>query len=112
MTDHAVRPVVACVAWYPQDYAPRLLDLWNRSIAASLAAGEPLPRPYPDSSSDICEDCGIAVAVGPKQAATLTTWIREDKPFEVMCLLCATLAIAASGGDASGLLSLGNTDND
>lgn len=111
-----VRPIIACVALNPEDYSPGLYRIWTKSIRSAMDAGEDVPRPYQNSTTADCVCCGITLSVGPKQTAQTARWVLDDKPFEILCLICATLAMRLSQDDSADVSSrvhhLGNTERD
>ena len=84
-------PVLACRPVRPEDYPPARLRLW-RGIAKDVGVEAPI---YPGSTYQPCEDCGIQVAVGPRQQEAISTANSLGLLAHVCCMIDASVRASA-----------------
>jgi hypothetical protein len=96
-------PLLACRPVRPEDYPPERLRWYREARAESGDTG----GIYPGSTYSPCEACGIEVAVGPRQQATLEVAAELGLAAHVLCLLDASERVAEGGSDAT-VMHLGN----
>lgn len=81
--------LIACYPVNADDYPPAEREAWMKSIASVIEQGHRPPVPYPDSTKDVCADCGVQVAIGPLQLAKYHTLKLAAADVHVICMLCA-----------------------
>lgn len=95
-------PVLACRPVRFEDYSPEYLAIHERVVAES---GAHLSI-YPGSTYESCEDCGVQVAVGPRQRAAIETAHGVGLLAHVLCMIDASKRAGEDGEIAT--ISLGN----
>lgn len=99
-------PVLACRPVRIDDYPPERRAVWDK-VATNV--GTPL-NIYPGSTYQLCEDCAIEIAVGPRQQAAVESATHVGLAAHVCCMLCAgaRAAEAEADGDEMDVISMGN----
>ena len=90
--------VLACRPARIADYPPERRAVWEQLVKQTGTA----PSIYPGSIFRACEECGIEVAVGPRQQSALARG-----SVTVLCMLCAALYSREPNVEAT-LMNLGN----
>jgi hypothetical protein len=98
--------VVFCVPVNPEEYDPERKRIWDGGIAEVVAQGNAIPSVYPGSIFEPCAECGIRVAVGPRQQAAM-----QEHEATIMCMICAVMKVGEES-DTKGVkvtaVNLGN----
>lgn len=97
-------PVLACRPVRPEDYPPKRLALYRR---IQIEQGVELAI-YPGSSFVPCEDCGIEIALGPRQEEVMLMARRMGLDPHVVCMLDGGKRVAEAKPDEVVLGSAGN----
>lgn len=95
-------PVLACRPVRFEDYSPeyqRIHERVTRESGAQLNI-------YPGSTYDHCEDCGVEVAVGPRQQAAIEAAHEVGLLAHVCCMIDASRR--AGEADEVDVVGLGN----
>lgn len=94
--------ILACRPWDLDDLDPERRKIWD---AVEKETGL-VPPIYPGSIKSACQECGMAVSLGPRQQQQRFELPMRGVQVAIMCLLCATRAVAEAGsGD---VFDLGN----
>lgn len=97
-------PVLACRPVRFEDWpADRLQE--HRKIVKDTGVEPPI---YPGSTYQPCEDCGIQVAVGPRQQEAISIANELGLLAHVVCAFDAMVRATAPDVDEVGVMTLGN----
>jgi hypothetical protein len=67
----------------------------NRELVRQLLNTDPdklpWPQPYLDSARDVCQNCGLAIWIGPEVHRMMLNFIARAVEFRILCLICCAM---------------------
>ncbi len=90
--EEVILPVMMGRVYDKDTFPPKQRELWDSFLASGERAD--MTQIYPGSVVKTCQECGVQIAIGPRQ-----TQVYDESPesFALMCPLCTARAAVETG---------------